>query len=54
MKKFVGIINDIPNGYTYRTALALTEKDAKKLARDFVSRKNIDYANISVLTVDPM
>lgn len=51
---YIGIINDIPNGYTYRTALTTTKERAQKLAREFVSRKNIDYADISIITVNPM
>jgi len=51
MKKFVGIINDIPNGFTYKTALVDTRDRAKKLAYEFVNRKNIDYADINVISV---
>ena len=54
MKKFVGIITDIPNGFSYKTPLANTRDRAKKLAHEFVNRKNIDYCDVTVVTVDVM
>lgn len=52
MKTYAAIITDVPNGYTYKTAVVTTVKRAKKLAQDFVIRKNIDYADIEVVTLD--
>ena len=52
--KFIGIINDIPNGYTYKTAFVNTRELARSLAKDFVNRKNIDYATIDVVEVNVM
>jgi len=52
MKTFAAIITDVPNGYTYKTAVVTTAKRAMKLAQDFVIRKNIDYADIEVVTLD--
>ena len=49
---YTGIINDVPNGHTYKTALVHTADLAKKLAHDFVNRKNIDYATIDVVEVN--
>jgi len=52
--KFIGIISDIANGYTYKTAFVDTKALANSLAKDFVSRKNIDYATIDVVEVSVM
>ena len=50
--KYAGIISDIPNGYTYKTAIVSTEKKARQLAVEFINRKNLDYCNISVITIN--
>lgn len=50
--KYAGIISDMPNGYTYKTAIVSTEKRARQLAVEFINRKNLDYCNISVITIN--
>ena len=50
--KYAGIISDIPNGYTYKTAIVSTEKRARKLAVEFINRKNLDYCDICVVTIN--
>lgn len=51
---FIGIITDVPNGYTYRTRFANTKLQARRLAYALVNSKNIDYADIVIESVRPM
>lgn len=46
---YFAIISDLANGYTYRTRLAVTRDKARKLANDFIMRKNIDCCNIDIV-----
>ena len=50
--KYAGIISDVPNGYTYKTSIVSTEKKARQLAVEFINRKNLDYCNITVITIN--
>ena len=55
MKKYyIGVISDVASGSTYKTKLATTKDRAWRLADDLVYNKNLDYANISVVAVNPM
>lgn len=51
MTNYAAIVTDVCNGYTYRTATATTKERARKLAEQLVVRKNIDYADIDVMTL---
>ena len=50
--KYAGIISDVPNGYTYKTAIVSTETKARQLAVEFINRKNLDYCDICVVTIN--
>ena len=53
-KYYIGVISDVTTGSTYKTKLATTKDRAWRLADDLVYNKNLDYANISVVAVNPM
>jgi hypothetical protein len=52
--KYVGIITDTARGYSYKTAFVNSKNLARKLAHDFVNRKNIDCATIDVIQAHVM